>query len=318
MRTACCAVTRYDVEMEVYEELAREKKAAIKELDVEIDLWDEAKCNEVLHSTKWKGGLHQSLAGQFWPRKAVLGIAKILLERGVHIRTKTSVTEIVREDPSSSFVLHTGAGTVHCKRLVHATNGYASRLLPHLTGAIVPVRGQVVATSPINSFWIPHNIGFNDGHEYLIHRKDDKRIIFGGMRWRAETVGKEVGVSDDSVLDEHVSDGLRSELTDLFPGLKQETGYKIEQEWSGIMGFSSDTWPLIGKASDKDDEWIAAGYSGNGMPQCFGAGKAIAEMMTGKLDSSKWIPQFNPLRFKDPSYSQKWIYDGTKPLRTDE
>lgn len=319
-RTGCCAVTRFDEEMEVYKEVVEAKKEPMKKLNVEMDLWDGAKCNDVLHGTKWKGGLYQSLAGQFWPRKAVLGVAKMLLERGVHIRTKAPVTEVVRHEATNGkkeFVLHTGAGVVHCNRLIHATNGYASRLAPQMAGAIIPVRGQVVVTSPITSFWIPHNIGFNDGYEYLIHRKEDKRIVFGGMRWRAETVGKEVGVPDDSVLDEHVSDGLRSELTELFPALKKEAGFKIEQEWSGIMGFSADTWPLIGKLSD-GEEWIAAGYSGNGMPQCFGAAKIIAEMMTGKRDPSKWIPQFNPLRFRDSSYASKWLYDGSKPLKMDE
>lgn len=293
----------------------------MKGLDVNVEFWDGEKCNKILHGAKWKGGLYQSLAAQFWARKAVLGIAKILLERGVKIRTKASVTEVIRQESSEGkkeFLLHTGAGTVHCNRLIHATNGYASRLLPFLTGAIVPVRGQVIVTSPVESFWIPHNMGFNDGYEYLIHRKDDKRIVFGGMRWRAGTVGKEVGVPDDSVLDEHVSDGLRSELKDLFPALRQEPGFKIEQEWSGIMGFSSDTWPLIGKASEKDDEWIAAGFSGNGMPQCFGAGKAVARMITNQLNPDDWIPHYNPLRFRDPSYALKWLYDGSKPMKMDE
>lgn len=308
--------------MEYFNEFVEAKKQKAQKMGVEIEMWSAEKCAEVLHSTKWKGGLYQSLAGQFWPRKAALGIAKLLLARGVHIRTKTLVSAVDRQpsvDGSKKpFLLLTGAGNIRCNRLAHATCGYSSRLIPALTGAIVPVRGQIVVSSPVEGFWIPHNMGFNDGHEYLVHRKSDKRIVFGGMRWRASTIGKEVGVADDSRMDEGVSDALRTELLDLFPELKREKGFKIEYEWSGIMGFSADYWPLIGKVSDTDDEWIASGFSGNGMPQCFGAGKAIAEMMTGKLRPEDWISLFDPRRYRNPTYAAKWRYNGSEPLRMDE
>jgi glycine/D-amino acid oxidase-like deaminating enzyme len=284
-----------------------------------LELWDGKKSNQVCSGKGWKAGLYQTLAGQFWPRKAVLGIAQIDMARGVHIRTKTTVRDISRPASSNAaFILDTTAGSVQCKRLIHATNGYASKLLPDLKGAILPVRGQVVATSPIEGFHVPHNLGFNDGYEYLIHRAEDKRIIFGGMRWKAETVGKEVGVFDDSKIDPEVSDGLRGALAELFPLINEEPHFHIEYEWTGIMGYSCDNWPLIGKASQTHDEWIAAGYSGNGMPQCFGAAKAVAEMMTGRLSADAWIPHFDPLRFQRPDYARKWLYTGRKQLKMEE
>lgn len=289
-------------------------------LAAEIQLWNAAKTNAVCGGTQWKAALYQTLAGQFWPRKAVYGIAQLAMARGVHIRTKTTVQSISRPtEDSPSFTVNTTAGVVQCKHLIHATNGYASALLPELKGAIIPVRGQIVATSPIEGFHLPHNLGFNDGYEYLIHRLEDKRIIFGGMRWKASTYGKEVGVSDDSSIDSNVSEGLRNALIELFPALNNEPNFKIDCEWTGIMGYSGDNWPLIGRLNEDCNEWIAAGYSGNGMPQCFGAAKAVAEMIAGKLPTGDtWIPHFNPMRFKRADYAQKWIYTGKKQLKMEE
>jgi len=41
--------------------------------------------------------------------------------------------------------------------------------LTQLKDIIVPVRGQVIVTSPIKPI-VPHNLSMNDGYEYMIHR----------------------------------------------------------------------------------------------------------------------------------------------------
>lgn len=86
--------------------------------------------------------------------------------------TNTPVTEIKSLAPSNdapSFVdniwhLSTPRGHVKAKRVVHATNAYASHLLPQLVRSgsrrmIVPTRGQVIAARPEGDkkFW---NTGF--------------------------------------------------------------------------------------------------------------------------------------------------------------
>ena len=284
------------------------KKDRSEALGTTQEVWDRERCVSTLSGDKWACGIHQELAGQFWPRKAVLGIASILLKKGVTIATHTMVKEISRgaSHQGCRFTLATERGAnILTHKLIHATNGYASSLIPQLKGVIVPVRGQVIATSPIQQFWIPKNLSMNDGYEYLIHRFEDKRIIYGGMRWKAQTAGKEVAVCDDSKIDCSVSESLSSPLINLFPALKDEPDFKIDYEWTGIMGYSVDNYPLIGQVGSDDLEWIAAGYSGNGMPQCFGAAKAVSEMITGRLPTgSKWTPMFDPRRFENEEYAK--------------
>jgi len=49
---------------------------------------------------------------------------------------------------SSPYTVVTNRGSITCSRIVHATNAYASHLLPFLAGpeGIIPTRGQVMAT----------------------------------------------------------------------------------------------------------------------------------------------------------------------------
>ena len=45
------------------------------------------------------------------------------------------------------------------------------------------------------------------------------------------------------------------------------------------MGYSSNLVPHIGKVPGVHDQYICAGFSGHGMPQIFGASKAVARMV---------------------------------------
>ncbi|KAI0439088.1 hypothetical protein F4803DRAFT_66893 [Xylaria telfairii] len=66
-------------------------------------------------------------------------------------------------------------------------------------------------------------------------------------------------------------------------------------EWTGIMGYSRDGNPWVGRVpstlldapgpeTDADGLWISAGYTGHGMPVAPGCAVAIARMMLGKED----------------------------------
>ena len=54
----------------------------------------------------------------------------------------------------------------------------------------------------------------------------------------------------------------------------------IENEWIGIMGFTPDRNPLVGALPSRPGEYIAAGYTGHGMPVAFLAGANIASLIT--------------------------------------
>ena len=60
--------------------------------------------------------------------------------------------------------------------------------------------------------------------------------------------------------------------------------------WTGVMGFTSDGLPLIGRLSQEatsragQGEWIAAGFNGYGMANAWLSGKYIADQLLSRED----------------------------------
>jgi hypothetical protein len=71
----------------------------------------------------------------------------------------------------------------------------------------------------------------------------------------------------------------------------------IEKEWIGIMGFTKDRNPLVGPLANRPGEFIAAGYTGHGMPVAFLAAKNIADMICGKESEIPLPRAYYPSRF---------------------
>ena len=255
--------------------------------NIPFDWWDAATASARTGSPDFLGGPFNPNAGRLWPAKLVFGLAGQASRFGANIQTGTEVLNV--EPASTHFTVHTTRGAVHAEVIVYATNAWARTLIPALEQIIVPVRGQVLVTEPAPPMW---GFGFvtNHGYEYCTQRADG-RIVLGGMRWKSATL--EMNIADDSTLHPEVSAGLRGFLPAHFPALR---GIKIQQEWSGIMAFTPDFNPLIGPLPNRPGEYIAAGYSGHGMPMAFGAGKTAAEMIADRT-LENFVKAFLPDRF---------------------
>ena len=132
--------------------------------------------------------------------------------------------------------LATPRGSIQCSRIIHATNAYASYLLPHMHGpeGIIPTRGQVIATRanvPVDNLgksgWIA-----NEASEYWFPRPptgtENALVILGGARAAGDDF--EYYQTDDSVVDKNVGRALKDFLPGLFKG-KFEKGREPEMEW---------------------------------------------------------------------------------------
>lgn len=70
---------------------------------------------------------------------------------------------------------------------------------------------------------------------------------------------------------------------------------EIFERWSGIIGATPDGFPFVGNVplsiSERagDGEWIAAGFNGYGMSQCWSCGEANARMALGE-PLPEWFP----------------------------
>ena len=132
----------------------------------------------------------------------------------------------------------------------------------------------------------------NDDSEYMLQRPTDRRIVIGSDH---ETEGG----WDDSVgaIDAAKSAGLRGYLQSRFTGDAAAAAPEEadDAEWVGVQGYSSDELPWVGPLPHRPGVFIAAGYTGGGMPHCLLCGETVAEMMAG-LSPRKFHRAFLPAR----------------------
>ncbi|EMD63852.1 hypothetical protein GGP41_005525 [Bipolaris sorokiniana] len=236
-------------------------------------------------------------AASLWPYKLVTFILQKLVQDGrVNLQTKTPVAKITTSE--GKHTLHTPRGTISSKTVILATNGYTSALLPHFADLIVPCRGEMSALfPPEGSTLLPNSYGMvaalgqpahND--DYLIQRPFEGvpnpagHLMFGGGRGAGNYPS--LGISDDSIIDEGSAAYLRGallkvlELDGKTEGLKE---LKAAAQWTGIMGYSRDNHPWVGKVPDRDGLWLCGGYTGHGMPNGTLCGKAIVDMVLAEI-----------------------------------
>ncbi|KAL5612194.1 hypothetical protein BROUX41_000266 [Berkeleyomyces rouxiae] len=279
-----------------------------------------------LRITRACGAVVQRRAASLWPYKLVCWVLEDLLARftaeSFALHTLTAVDSLQR--CGNVWLVHTNRGVMAAKQVLVATNAYTSRILPGFARIIVPVRGQVAALVPRagceervgrlrNSYVFlgePEPASAPVMDDYLVQVAGPGRgeFIFGGAR--ALGVGRGVGVSADDEIDadvaEHLVRGLPGVL-DMMEGVEsngQQAERKTEgdnsaaakpngvqfsatHEWTGIMGFSADGHPWVGRVPENAGGsdaglWMCAGYTGHGMAGAALAAKAVVELMGGR------------------------------------
>ncbi|CAE6497344.1 unnamed protein product [Rhizoctonia solani] len=225
----------------------------------------------------------------------------------LNLFTHTPVTSVgsITGDLLHNCLVKTSRGDIKTRFVIHATNGYASYLLPHLANplnGIVPTQGQCVAIrgSTKSSEW-PINAGRTvGGYEYWFPRpaqdaNEKTLIILGGSRKSRPQQGH--SVADDSVIDPIVSQSLRNFLPKIYSGDFEERN--VEMEWTGIMGFTQSGDPMVGPVfagpgKPLPYQYISAGYSGHGMPRAFACAEVVVQMIDAEMRGVDYYPHGLP------------------------
>ncbi|KAI8139750.1 FAD dependent oxidoreductase [Fennellomyces sp. T-0311] len=234
------------------------------------------------------GGLHVKTTAVAWAAKIVFCLARYVMEKGVHIATYTRVEQVVHE--SGVNKIYTNRGIIEAPQVAYCTNAWTARLLKPMRDVIVPVRNQVVSVraSP-GAPRLEYVMSADRGYQYMSCRPNGD-IIMGGMRNIAP--GKQEHEDDDSTLNTAVSRALVRFMSDVMHVLP------VEQEWAGVMGFSRDRLPILGNveyitgSSKNKGQFIAAGFTGHGMPRTFLCGRAIAQLLANQTLDNWFPPEF--------------------------
>ena len=273
---------------------ARDRVLAMKSRGYTLDLLtvDEARSIEPELNPELYGAIHFPLRGQADPVKATRAFAAAAAVRGANILTGQEVTEIHRA-AESGYRVECGDESYAAPTLILAAGAWCGPL-GEMLGVripIVPVRGQMWATQPLPprvfyslssaesyAHWSRDPGGSADTPPELTHlggsrvtrhlygrQNRDGEIIFGGDR---EPVGYDYTVDAGGV---EVNFGHASEVVPMLGELS------ISRTWSGMMPFSLDGRPIIGKIPQLDEVYIVSGLASSGFGRGPMAGKLIAD-----------------------------------------
>ncbi|KAH7147197.1 FAD dependent oxidoreductase superfamily, partial [Dactylonectria estremocensis] len=223
-------------------------------------------------------------AGTMWPYKFLMHLARQLLAAGVNLQTHTPVTSVTA-DPTGGFIVETPRGKMRAGKVIHASNAYASALLPEYSKSIIPCKGICCriavpegATAPLlNNSYITRTQ--DNTLSYFVPRHDGSIVVGGAASVFRPFKEQWYDNVDDSVLIDSAKDYYEGYMQRTYSGWEQ-SGAEISNIWTGVMGYSYDSNPHIGKVPHKDGQFILAGFNGHGMPVIWLAAKELAQMVS--------------------------------------
>ena len=237
------------------------------------------------------GAMYSPLRSQADPVKATRAFATLAERLGTRILTHRDVTGLAPRG-AGGYVVRTPEAEIIAGSVVIAAGAWCARLgaMVDLDIPIVAVRGQMWATSPVPPAvfqtissaesahdWHrghggqPPDLTIRDGvrvtrHLYGRQRRNGE-IIFGGDR---ELVG-ETTIPNPAGIEVN-----RRHAAEVLPFLAD---LPIARTWAGLMPFSLDGKPLIGRLPGRDDLWIVSGLASSGFGRGPMAGKLVADYL---------------------------------------
>ncbi|KAF8879742.1 FAD dependent oxidoreductase [Infundibulicybe gibba] len=348
-RSQCREVRTFDVyhSRALFEEMKRRFEVYREDMPDEGDEYQvlEGEAVEALGLSAKTFGVFARRGGAIHPYRFVTGILERLLKVhtktfSLHIHTPCTSIGLPADENTGLYEVITSRGTIRTRHIMHATNGWASHLLPGMRTKIVPARGVMTARAPlahIDTSWAGERTFVlypkrGDHHfDYLTQQPPARNgkhpafpsngeMMFGGGFARDGSYITETGVADDSAWKPSIAKHLCSALGPYFrsghgkPTPSAAPDAEIHT-WSGILGISADGCPWVGRVPRAiahvgrtiatgtgeqappapprlaaPGEWIAAGYSGEGMVHAWRCGQALADMVLGADVQPEWFP----------------------------
>ncbi len=169
-----------------------------------------------LISIAGEGSLHSGkLVSVLLQKAAALGV---LLNFGAEVKSV--------ENTGSMWKVNIEEGSFTCEKVIVATNGSAAGLLPR--EAVLPYRGQLVLTTPINDLKLKGNFHLMQGYFYF--RPYEGGILLGGGRHLDRMNENTDSQETTQVIQQALENLLR---TTIIPGVD----FQIRERWAGTMAF---------------------------------------------------------------------------------
>lgn len=212
-----------------------------------------------------------NLEGYLHSGKLIQALLSKVQGMGVQIFTQTEISSFERINDkielqtSQQFNLSTS-------QLLICTNAFAKELLPDED--VVPARGQVLLTSPIEN--LPWKGTFHSDEGFYYFRNLGKKVLLGGARNKA--------FDEERTTDMNTTNFIQSELEKylnevVLPNFKGQ--YTIENRWAGVMAMGSEKMPIVKEV--QPNIFCCIRMSGMGVALAPIVSQQVAEMILNAL-----------------------------------
>jgi glycine/D-amino acid oxidase-like deaminating enzyme len=195
-------------------------------------------------SMKFEGQVH---SGHLWNQLKLKA-----LNLGVEFYCGHQVESYHNDKEHVTTVTLSNGREFKCNQLILCSNSMTSSLVPGID--IVPGRGQVLITKPLQQFKLRANVHYNEG--YIYFRNVGNQLLIGGAR--------NIDFDTEATTQVGVNQGIINHLVrfseETFLG---DEKCNIESKWSGIMAFTKTKQVVLERKAD--GIVVAAGLNGMGI-----------------------------------------------------
>lgn len=212
-----------------------------------------------------------NLEGSLHSGKLIQALLSKVQGMGVQVFTQTEIKSF--EIKKHSIELKTNQFfNLATTQLLICTNAFAKELLPDED--IIPARGQVLLTSPIEK--LPWKGTFHSDEGFFYFRNLGNKVLLGGARNKAF----EAESTTEMTTSEFIQMALEKYLDEII--LPQFRGqYTIEQRWAGIMAMGREKFPIVKEV--QPNVFCCVRMSGMGVALAPVISQKVVEMMLENL-----------------------------------
>ncbi len=268
-----CGRFRAAVRPEHYDAMARDMEDLREIAGVESFMVPRGEQHSEIGSDVFFGGSVLPGDASLHPALYHAGLARRIEELGGQVVGNAAAEAI--SSTGAGFTVKTPLGTVECRDVIIATNGYTDRLVPELGRRIVPIGSGLIATGEIPeatfSSLMPKNRVYGNTNRvfyYFRAAPGERRVIWGGR------VGR-IANNTSPLAFRH----LARDMLHVFPDLAD---VPVTHAWDGMIGYTYDEVPHLGRTAN--GLHYAIGYCGTGVSRATYFGHKIALQVIGHRD----------------------------------
>jgi sarcosine oxidase, subunit beta len=264
------------------------------------------------------GGVFDPLGARVAAPAAARALARRFSEAGGEVLEHEPVDSIHRA-PRGGFVLGTATGRTTCETLVVAAGGWTNAVLRELGTwlPIVPLMATRVITDEVDVPPTLPAVQFCDRHRVYM-REDNGRLVWGCSyegEPRYAFVARDLPDRLDRLPLGCVAEMTRAarEVARAVPAFARP---KPAAAAHGAPCFTADLRPVIGELAAVPGVYVLAGDNYAGVTHAPGAGRLLAELVTGAAEPSVDPDRYRPERFESEYASGAEVVAGMRLTAT--